>query len=85
MEFLLPYLLLINAAGFILMLTDKHKARKNRWRIPEAVLLGTTLIGGSLGILCGMYIARHKTRRNKLAIGVPVILLAQIITLIYLY
>lgn len=73
------YLLTINAAGFLLMLADKHKAKKNLFRIPEATLIGVALIGGSAGSLLGMSIFRHKTRHLKFALGIPVILVMQIV------
>ncbi len=85
MEILVPYLLLMNAAGFLLMLTDKQKARKNLWRIPERVLLGVSLFGGSLGVLLGMRLCRHKTKKPKFFIGIPAILLLQIVLFIYIY
>lgn len=75
---MLIYLILINAVGFGLMLADKYKARKNLWRIPEATLLGVALVGGSLGVLAGMYTVRHKTKHLKFTVGVPVILVLQI-------
>lgn len=78
MDFLFPYLILINAVGFLLMLADKRKAKKNLWRIPEATLMATAVIGGSIGILLGMYAARHKIRYPKFTVGVPVILAIQI-------
>lgn len=76
------YLLLINALGFLLMLADKYKAKKNLWRIPEATLLGVATIGGSLGILLGMYAARHKIKHFRFTLGVPTILACQIVILI---
>lgn len=79
------YLLLINAAGFLLMLTDKLKAKRNLWRIPEATLLGAAVLGGSLGILGGMYAFRHKTLHLKFRIGVPTILALQIVLFCMLY
>lgn len=82
MKPLLVYLFLINALGFALMLADKHKARKNLWRIPEATLMGVAVIGGSLGSLMGMYLIRHKTRHLKFSLGIPVILALQLIGLI---
>ncbi|MBQ4550974.1 MAG: DUF1294 domain-containing protein [Oscillospiraceae bacterium] len=78
MNYFLLYLLLINAAAFVLMLADKAKARKNRWRIPERTLIGSALLGGSIGALLGMYTFRHKTRHLKFTLGVPAILIAQI-------
>ena len=77
-EFLLIYLLIINVAAFLLMLVDKLKAKKNLWRIPEATLISTALLGGSIGALIGMYTVRHKTRHIKFTVGIPLILLAQI-------
>ena len=77
--FLLTYLLTVNAVGFILMLADKYKARKNRWRIPEATLMLSALLGGSIGCLLGMYLVRHKTRHMKFTVGIPVILVFQIV------
>ena len=78
MKYFLLYLLLINALAFALMLADKQKARKNRWRIPERTLLLTALLGGSIGALAGMYAFHHKTRHLKFTLGVPAILAAQI-------
>jgi len=84
MEYLLCYLLIINALAFLLMYADKRKARKNQWRIPERVLLGTALIGGSLGAMAGMQMFRHKTKHLKFVIGVPVMLAGHILLLIWL-
>lgn len=72
------YLLLINAAAFILMLLDKTFAKKHLYRIPEATLLGVAVIGGSVGGILGMYTFRHKTRKPKFYIGFPLILALQI-------
>lgn len=76
---LIIYLILINAIALILMLVDKHKARKNLWRIPEATLMAAAVLGGSVGALAGMYLFRHKTRHLKFTLGVPLILAVQII------
>ena len=79
---MLVYLLLINAAGFVLMLADKHKAQKNLWRIPEATLLLVAVFGGSIGSLLGMHTFRHKTKHLKFTVGIPVILTLQIVAAI---
>ena len=83
MKYLLAYLLLINALGFALMLIDKWKAKKNRWRIPEATLMGAAALGGSVGSLLGMYTVRHKTKHIKFTVGIPVILVVQIFAAVY--
>ena len=84
MKYLFLYLLLINAAAFLLMLIDKQKARKNRWRIPERTLMLSALFGGSIGALFGMYTFRHKTRHLKFTLGIPAILIGQLILTWYL-
>ena len=81
-KILLVYLLIVNAAGFLLMLMDKIKARKNLWRIPEATLMTVAAIGGSIGAIAGMNLFRHKTKHAKFYIGLPVILVLQIVAAI---
>lgn len=61
------------------MLADKLKAKKNKWRIKEATLMGCAAIGGSIGVLAGMYTFRHKTLHVKFTVGVPLILASQVI------
>lgn len=72
------YLFLINAAGLLLMLTDKKRAIQKRWRISEATLMTVAILGGSLGSFLGMRLFRHKTRHPKFSVGLPVILLLQL-------
>jgi len=79
MKVLYIYLIVINAAAFLLMLIDKVKAKKNLWRIPEATLFLVAAIGGSVGSILGMYTFRHKTKHIKFIVGMPVILAAQIV------
>lgn len=79
MKLLSFYLLIINALGFLLMLVDKWKARKNRWRVRESTLLLIAALGGSVGSLAGMYLFRHKTRHLKFTLGIPLILAGQCI------
>ena len=79
MKYLLLYLLLVNAAAFVLMLADKLKAQNGMWRIPERTLMGSALLGGSIGALMGMYLFRHKTRHPKFTVGIPAILIGQLL------
>jgi uncharacterized membrane protein YsdA (DUF1294 family) len=65
------------------MLADKHKARHGAWRIPEATLMWTAILGGSIGALLGMYLFRHKTRHLKFILGIPLILTLQIVCAIH--
>ena len=84
MKYILLYLLLINAVAFFLMLADKRKAMKNLWRIPEATLMMSAVLGGSVGALAGMNMFRHKTKHLKFTLGIPAILIAQIVLAVWL-
>ena len=84
LKYILAYLLIVNAAAFLLMLIDKIKAKKNRWRIRESTLMISAAIGGSVGALAGMYTFRHKTLHRKFTIGIPLILAAQIAAVVYI-
>ena len=74
----LIYFFAINIITLILFGIDKWKAVHGKWRISEAALLALACIGGSLGALFGMLIFRHKIRKAKFTVGIPVIMAAQI-------
>ena len=76
---LLIYLEAVNLAALVVMGLDKHRSRVQRERIPESVLLGLALLGGSVGVLGGMYLFRHKTRKPKFTVGVPMILAMEVL------
>ena len=77
------YLLIINLLTFLLYGIDKWKAKRARWRIPEAALLGMAAVGGSIGAWLGMRVWHHKTQHKKFRYGVPAILVAQIVLLVW--
>ncbi|MBO4487480.1 MAG: DUF1294 domain-containing protein [Bacteroidaceae bacterium] len=83
MRLLLYYLLAINLLTFVLYGTDKVKAKHKRWRIPEAVLLWLSVLGGSPAALLAMHLFRHKTLHKKFCYGVPAILLLQLAAAVY--
>jgi len=56
------YLVVINLVAFVLYFIDKEKAKRNKWRIKEAVLLGVGFFGGAIGALAAMKTFRHKTK-----------------------
>lgn len=81
------YLILINLSAFLSMGIDKRKAIKNRYRIPEKTLFLLAIFGGSPGSIIGMQLFRHKTRHKSFTIGMPAILIIQLLLaglLIYL-
>lgn len=77
-QIIIIYLIAINVVTFFFYGIDKWKAKRSKWRIPEATLLGLAVIGGSIGTWLGMKVWHHKTQRKKFKYGFPLILLAQI-------
>ena len=78
------YFIIINIIGFLAMYIDKQKARKGKWRIPEKTLFIITALGGGIGTIAGMYTFRHKTKKLKFTIGMPAILILEVVLFIYL-
>lgn len=82
-KILIIYLVVINFASCVVYGIDKLAAVEHTWRIRIVVLLGLALAGGSIGALIAMYAFRHKTSVDYFTIGVPLIILAQIVALFY--
>ena len=78
------YLAVMNVIGVAVMWSDKKRARLHRWRIPEKVHFGVSLLGGSAGTWAGMYLFRHKTKHWYFVAGMPLILVCQAALAIYL-
>ena len=78
------YLIVINLIGFYMMWSDKRRAKLGKWRIPEQTLFIVTALGGGIGTIVGMYTFRHKTKKLKFTIGLPTILILEIILAVYL-
>ena len=81
----LIYLIGINLAGFIIMGVDKKRAIRGAWRISEASLFLTAILGGSRGCILGMQHFRHKTKHWYFKYGMPAILVVQILLFILLF
>ena len=83
LKHIIIYLIAINVIGFLAMGIDKRKAEKGKWRIQEKTLFMITVLGGGIGTILGMYTFRHKTQKIGFTIGLPAILILEIITVIY--
>ncbi len=75
---LIIYIIMINLIGFFIMGIDKRKARRGKWRVAERTLFTIALLFGSIGILTGMYVFRHKTKHLTFSIGIPAIMVIQL-------
>lgn len=82
MLFWIIYAVVANVVGFWSMGRDKYLAQSRKWRISEMTLLLIAALGGSIGSIAGMVLFRHKTLHKKFRIGLPVILLIQVVILI---
>ena len=79
----LIYLAVINVVTFFMYGIDKWKAKKSKWRIREAALLGLAGLGGSIGAWLGMQVWHHKTQHKKFKYGVPAIIIVQLALIVY--
>lgn len=84
MKHILYYLVLINVITFLIYGIDKLKAKKGKWRIPEATLLLLSILGGSIGAWLGIKVWHHKTMHKKFKYGIPIILALQVGLCLYL-
>ena len=56
------FIAVMSLVAFIFYAADKRKAKKGKWRVPEATLLGIGFCGGAIGALLAMNSLRHKTK-----------------------
>ena len=75
---LLLWIGLWSLAAVVLTVSDKSRARRHAWRIPEAALFTVAALGGSAAMLLVMLLIRHKTKHPKFMLGLPLILCLQI-------
>ena len=68
----------LSLVAVILTVSDKIKAKRSAWRVPEATLLIVSALGGSVAMLLTMLLIRHKTKHLKFMLGIPIIILLQI-------
>lgn len=83
-KILLVYLGIINFVTFAAFAVDKFAAIEHRSRIRIVTLLGLAFIGGSIGGLLAMYLFRHKTKKDYFTVGIPLIIVMQIVVIFYL-
>ena len=81
--FVLVYLLLISVIAVIVTVVDKFKAVHHRWRISEAALLIISALGGGAAMYITMLIVRHKTRKLKFMLGIPLIVVIEFLAYLW--
>ena len=83
MQELSYYLAIINIITLILFASDKKKAIRHQWRIPEIALLGISAVGGAIGGYLAMQIFRHKTKKPIFRLTMPLLAILQIAVILY--
>ena len=80
-KYLISYLIIVNLIAFISCYIDKKRAIKNKYRLKESYLLTLSFLGGALGLYISMYLFRHKTKKIKFTLIIPLIIILWIIIL----
>ena len=83
MKYFAIYLIFVNIVGLFCMWSDKRRAVKHRYRIPEKTLFLFSGLGGGIGTWAGMYLFRHKTKHWYFVVGMPLICIAEYGLLLY--
>ncbi|MCI8668780.1 MAG: DUF1294 domain-containing protein [Lachnospiraceae bacterium] len=84
MKLFIVYLIFINGVAFSMMGIDKYKAKHNKWRISERSLFMSAILLGSGGAILGMRCFRHKTKHTSFVLGMPILLIIQIMIACFL-
>lgn len=77
-------LLALNVLAFGLYGLDKRRARRGHRRIRERTLLLVAALGGSAGAWLGMRLWHHKTLHLRFRLGLPLILIVQLVVGLWL-
>lgn len=85
MIYIVLYFVMMNVVAFALMGIDKKRAVRHEWRISEAKLFLSALLGGSIGSIAGMRCFHHKTKHWYFVIGMPLIFIGQVTAGVCLY
>lgn len=83
-EFVIWYFVFINALSAVICCADKIKAKRHTRRISEKTLWVLSILGGSVSMYLTMHIIRHKTLHKRFMLGIPLIIVFQIILILLL-
>ena len=78
MNYFLIYLAAVSLFAVIITVFDKIRAMRGGWRVRESTLLIVSALGGSIAMLLTMLLIRHKTRKPKFMLGIPLIIILQV-------
>lgn len=76
--FFISYFIIISIVAVIITCYDKHCAIRDEWRVKERTLLIVSALGGGIAMYVTMQLIRHKTKKLKFMLGIPLIVVAEI-------
>lgn len=82
---LVIHLCVISLISIFVTISDKLKAKRGKWRVPEAVLMLLSAVGGSFAMYVTMHLIRHKTKHKKFMVGIPIIMVFHLILLAWIF
>ena len=82
-KILLVYLAGISLVAVVVTIADKSRARRHKWRVPEATLLTLSALGGSAAMYVTMRCIRPKPQKKKFMWGIPAIFLLQLAAAVF--
>ena len=84
LSYAVMYFCVISLIAIFVTLSDKIKAKRGKWRIPEATLLLLSAFGGSFAMYLTMKLIRHKTQHKRFMLGIPIMMLFHLIVLLWI-
>jgi uncharacterized membrane protein YsdA (DUF1294 family) len=86
MKYIYAALAVINIYSFLAMCQDKERSKKSGTeRMPEGKMFFLAAALGSFGIYAGMFVFRHKTKKWYFLVGVPLLMLENLVLAYFLY
>ena len=85
MRGVLYYFIAVSVIGALVCIYDKLAAPRGWRRVPERTLFFWALVGGGPGVYLTMLLIRHKTLHRSFMLGIPAIMVFQIVIIIGIY
>lgn len=85
MKYIIEAIFVWNLITFIMMGLDKYFAIHEKRRIAEKTLIGSAFALGGIGVFAGMHVFRHKTKKAKFIILVPISIVINLVAYVGLY
>ena len=83
-KYVVLYIVVISLLSIIYTMVDKKLAIKEKRRVSEKTLFILAALGGSVAMYITMRKIRHKTRKRRFMIGLPLIFMLQVAILFFI-